>query len=509
MSPAVFFETLMIVLLPMALLSSQSLGAESQHNNDFKLPAEKRWLSDADLKVIEQKTQKIEITPNEFTPKFMDYFHVEMKTSLAASSYDRNIMDITASYFGLTVGDKVDEALNNFSKYAKNRKFLVGLNLKTSIAPLVLRDRAKDEINHAIYEKVKAGAVAAAALKVKQGFEKDIYPMVEQGRMTETEYQAILATNLAQTKVSVENNKALIDRLAAPIESEADHRVNVLVDEFLLQELAVKFAWSPNEDDGVIIFGTVGKALINANLKQGVKGVMAFSGWANLGNTTQGTGDIHMGVQSVILDDIKMTLEAWVFHNRLPVRSGQTILFNVTTMTPEAFQSQQDVFNLNSNMQKITIEKPSKLAPATDSVYFSTGDFAGDRSFGGGAIVRVLPKISIEVEANYGRKALYQGAIMEAIIYHFDDQLTLYVANENVKDLKSAYNVANPKLNPGQLGSATIGAGYTVGKWKLIDDVTAAVNATLGLKYFYENKGMYNQDTFGVDGAITGQINWQ
>jgi hypothetical protein len=319
----------------------------------------------------------------------------------------------------------------------------------------------------------------------------------------------MLATNIEKTKTAVEGNDALIQKLAAPFQEEADERVDQAVDEFLFQEVSVKFAWSPNSNDSIIIFGDVGKAIVNGNFKQELRAATAFGGWANIGNTTQGTGEVHLGVQSVIRNDIKLTLESWVFHNRLPVRSGQTYLFNVTTMSPEAFKNQVEFSHLDSNMQKITIERPSRLAPTKDTVYFSTGDFAGNRAYSAGVIVRVLPKISIEVEGSTGRNALYKGALVEAILYHVNDALTFYVSNENVKDLMSAYNVAYPKVKPGQLGSASIGSAYTVGKWKLIDDVTAAINANIGLHYFYQNDGMYNQDDFGVDGGLTGQINWQ
>ncbi len=499
-----------VTALMTVTISQGSRSAETAtQEKEFKLPPQKRYLTDEQIEKLTAETQKIEITPNEYTPKFLNYFHAEIKTSFGSTSYERQILDITQSYFGLIIGDKVDDAINDFVKYADDRQFVIGLNVKASIAPLLLESSSKKKVHEAVFEKVKAGAVSAAAIKVKQGFETQVHPLVAAGQMTEPEYQAMLATNIAQTTNALANNKAMLSALADPYLKEADRRVEAVAQEVILQEVSIKFAWSPLKDDSIIIFGTVGKAQVNGNFKQGVRGATAFGGWANIGATTQGTGTVHIGVQAAIMNDIKVTFESWVFHNRLPTRSGQTLLFNVVSMPEEVFENHQDILKLDSNMQKITVEMPSKLAPTKDSVYFATGDFNGDRAFAGGAIVRILPKISLQVEGTVGRETLYKLAFMEAILYHVNDKLTLYVANENVRDLKSAYHVANPKVTPGQIGAASLGASYAIGKWSLGYDVTAALNATAAFKCFYQKTGLYDQDTCGVDAGISAQVNWR
>ena len=184
-------------------------------------------------------------------------------------------------------------------------------------------------------------------------------------------------------------------------------------------------------------------------------------------------------------------------------------MFNVVSMSDSVFDNHQDISRLDSNMQKITIEMPSKVAPAKDTVYFTTGDFKGDRAYGAGAIIRVLPKISIQVEGTMGREAVYSSALMEAILYHVDDKLTLFVANENVKNLKSGYQVANPKVVPGQVGAASIGAAYAIGKWSLGYDVTAALNATSAVKCFYQKDGLFDQDQCGLDAGMSANVQWK
>lgn len=495
----------------MTVTISHGAGAADQktQEKEFKLPPPVRYLTAEQIDKITAQTQKIEIKPNEYTPKFLKYFHAEIKSTFGGTTYERQLMDITQSYFGLTIGDKVDEALNNFSKYAEDRQFLVGLNVKASVVPLVLKSSTKKKVDEAVLEKVKEGAVAAAAIKVQQGFEAKVHPGVAAGRLSEQEYQAMLATNIKQTTTAVANNHELINALAQPHLAEADRRIEAVAEEIILQELSVKFAWSPFKDDSIIIFGTVGKAQVNGNFKQGIRSATAFGGWANIGQTTQGTGSVQLGVQTAIAGDIKVTFESWMFHNRLPTRSGSTLLFNVVAMPEDVFENHQDITNLDSNLQKITLEIPSQIAPAKDTVYFATGDFNGDRSFGAGAIVRILPKISVQVEGTIGRDALYKSAFMEAILYHVNEKLTLYVANENVKDLKSAYHVENPKVTPGQMGAASVGASYAIGKWSLGYDVTAALNTTAGFKCFYEKTGLYDQDTCGVDTGVSAQVQWK
>lgn len=490
-------------------ISHEARAEDTQKQTEFKLPPPTRYLTDEQIERITAQTQKIETHPNEYTPGFLKYFHAEIKTSFGGSSYERQVLDITQTYFGLTIGDKVEDAIKNFSQYAGDRKFVIGLNVKASLAPLIMKESTKDKIHESVLEKVKQGAVAAAAIKVKEGFEAKVHPLVAAGKMTEQQYQATLATNLSKTIESVEKNKALINSLAQPHLAEADRRVDELAKEILLQELTVKFAWSPLEDDSVIIFGSVGKSQVNGNFKQGVRTATTFGGWANIGQSTQGTGNVQIGVQTAVADDIKVTFETWFFHNRLPPRGADPLIFNVASMPADVYEDQKDVTHLDSHLMKLTIERPSSMAPAQDAAYFTSGSFNGDRSFGGGFIVRVLPKISVQVEGSFGRDSLYKGALMEAILYHVNDKLTLYVANENVKDLKSAYHVTSPKTEPGQLGAASVGANYIIGKWSLGHDVTAALNATAGLKCFYQNKGMYDKDTCGVDAGLTGQLQWQ
>ncbi len=490
-------------------LSSGAMGTEAKNDDNFKLPPATRYLTDEQIEKLTAETQKIEIKPNEYTPRFLKYIHAEVKMNYGGSSYERQIMDITQSYFGLTIGDKVDDALNGFAKYAGNRKFVVGLNVKASIAPLLLEDSSKDKAHEAVLKKVKEGAVAAAAIGVKKGFEEQVHPMVVAGHLTEQEYQAMLATNIEKTTTAIASNDALIRALAEPHLEETDRRIEAVAQELLLQELTIKFAWSPFKEDSLIVFGSVGKANVVGNFKSGIRPATTFGGWANIGSTTQGTGQIQMGVQTVIADDIKVTFESWLFHNRLPTRSAQTLLFNVTTMPPDVFDNHQDFSIIDSNMQKLTVEVPSKIAATKDTIYVNTADFNGDRAFGVGAIVRVLPKISIQVEGTMGREAINKSALMEALLYHVDDKLTLFVANENEQNLKSAYNVAAPKVTPGTIGAVSVGAGYTVGKWSLGYDVIAAINATAALKCFYEKTGMYDQDTCGVDAGMGAQVQWQ
>lgn len=494
----------------MALSLTQVAQAEEQNQNgSYKLPPQTRYLSDEQVTNLSGATEKIEIQPNEYTPGALKFLHAEVKTTFGTTSYERQILDITQSYFGLTVGDKVDEAINNFSKYAGDRKLVVGLNVKASLTPFLLESSAKKKVHAAVFEKVKQGAMAAAAMKVKAGFEQQVYPLVQAGKLTEEEYQAMLATNISKTTNAVSHNTALLNALAEPHLEKADERIEAVAQEILLQEVSLKFAWSPLAEDKLIIFGTVGKAQVNGNLKQGLRAVTAFGGWANIGATTQGTGTVQMGVQTAVLDDIKVTLESWVFHNRLPTRSGQTLLFNVVSMPDDVFHNHQDITRLDSNMQKITVEMPSKIAPTSDTVYVMTGDFNGNRAYGGGAIVRVLPKISLQVEGMVGRQVPYHSAVMEAILYHATDKLTLFLANENVNSLMSPYQVANAKTTPGQLGSVAVGAGYTIGKWDLGHDVKAAINAMGEFRCFYQNKGMYDTDACGVDAGLSGQVSWQ
>lgn len=455
----------------------------------------------------ENKPKDIKIESNAFTKSFLKFFHVEIKTAPSLANGERKILDITQSYFGLTIGDKVDEVIKNPSIYDSERRFFVGLNIKTSVAPPILKGTVKQEVRKEILDKVRAGAMSAAAIKVVQAFEAQVKPGIQAGKITAAEYQAILYKNIEQTQSAVAKNEALIQSLAQHHIDEANKRIDTVATETILQQLSVKFAWLPSKNHNVIIFGTVGKDQVNGNLDEGLRNLTAFGGWANIANSTQGTGMAHLGVTTAINDKVKVSLESWVFHDRAPLRGAQSLVYNVTTMNDIDYRRQKEITDLDSNMQKLTIQFPSPTAESeSNTVYLNTGSYNSERTFGGGAIFKITPQISFQIEGNMGRKDLADYTLMEAILFKTTERLTLYVANENVKNLRSPY-YQEAALKPAQLGKVSFGANYTLAAGKFMRGLLHySLNVTAGVGYYYKADGLYRDGDMEYFGGVKGLI---
>ncbi len=447
---------------------------------------------------------KIELKPNEYTSQFLKYFHIEIQSHTALTNNERKALDITRSYFGLTIGNKINDVLSDPEVYSKDQKFYIGLNVKASLAPVMLKNSVKKEVKHEVMEKVREGASTAAAAKVLQAFEAQVKPGIGAGLITEAEYQAMLYKNVEQTVQAVSNNESLIKSLAHSHIQKMDKRIDTIARETILQQLSVKFAWLPSDNHNVIIFGTVGKDQVNGNFDQGLKALTTFGGWANIANTTQGTGVAHLGVTTALSDNMKVSFESWVFHDRAPFRGAQSLVYNVTTMSEMEYQNQKDFMELDSNMQRISIEFPSPHLDVDtknrkNNVYLTTGNFNGSRAFGGGAIFQITPRISVQVEGITGRSELLEYALMQSLMFEVNSDLTLYISNENVKGLKSSYHL-DDSTQSANVGRVAVGGAYKLlsGKIKWIN---YALNIVASLGYLYEKSGLYGDQRLDVSGG--------
>jgi hypothetical protein len=478
-------------------------------------PKTGRFFSDADISRLQDESSKISIDPKAAKRILPDWVHIEIKSRGGLDSYSPELMDLTQSYIGIMLGQDTLAYMNSIENVRKSTT-VFSLNAKISLVPLVLRGSAEGKANDKIDEeayRAKSGYLAAAAIQIHnkiQGLVSGGALNPAQGEMMEAQFVSTARNQINQA----------IDAKVRAAKSKVDDRLDEVQKELTFQEISIRVAHKVIERDSgaLIIFGQVGKDVVDLNfdIKTGLRGASVFAQMGTRGMSVQPTAQGNVGVEWITDTNIKVSLQAFFFHGRIPLVSGVRGLYNITQMSDAAYDQHTDLFNIDSNAQKFSVKIPSRVGKSEDQFYVATGSFATGKNtspkqaVGFGALVRVHPMVSLQVEAAFNRPQI-GSVITEAILldnFDKDNKLILYVANENIKGLVSAYD-KTPSSPGADVSSVVVGAKYLLYKFSAAG-VAGQVSANLEYRGIYDSKGLAEgfDSAGGIGAGLEGNLTY-
>jgi hypothetical protein len=478
-------------------------------------PKTGKFFTESEVARIQDETNTIKVNPAAAKRILPDWVHVEIKSRGGLNTYDPQMMDITQSYLGIMLGDDVLAYLNSIENVRKNTT-VFSFNAKISLVPILLRSSVQDRAEEKIDEQgnlAKEGLLASTAIQIHN----QIQALIEGGEITPEQGEVMEAQFLATAKNQI--NQA-VDKKVKAAKNKVDERLDEVQKELTFQEVSIRVAHKLIEkDDGaLIIFGQVGKDVVDLNFdaNTGLRGASVFPQMGTRGMSVQPTAQGNVGFEWITEKNIKVSLQAFFFHGRIPLISGARGVYNIVNMPDAAYDQHTDLFNIDSNAQKFSVKMPSRVGNSEDQFYIATGSFATGKNtapkqaVGGGVLVRVHPMVSIQVEGAFNRPQ-FDSMLTEAILIDNidkDNRLTLYVAHENVNGLVSAYDkeASEPSAD---ISSVTVGAKYLLYKFSKYG-VKGQVSTNLEYKGIYESNGLTKEfDSGGGFGAgVQGGLNY-
>lgn len=498
MTPIPFRKTVLSLATLSVLSALHTQAAPLKLKN-----ADGNYLSSEDYERIENKTQAdaeraLVVDPKLAAKANEKYYSIQIQTFNGIDSYSPDALDVTRSYLGFVVGNtNYNRFLMDFDE-ASRKSTVIQFSAKFSLVPTILRKSVQDKVDEEISaraEKARAQYTAAAALKINQ----QVGALVAGQVVTPEEGQVMAAKFIKSAQLQIDHQVELAKQKGM---ATADDRLDKIQTELTFQEFVVKIAHkvAQNEKGAFLIFGQVGKAAVEGNLgpNSGINNTTPLAWWGPRGMSTQGTGQVQLGLEWVSKNNIKIGVEVYFFHDRLAAVSGRRLLTNLIYMEGDEFDTHHDFWEINSDMEKFFVKIPSRNAKVEDQYYFSTGNFNGKRAFSAGALTRILPQVSIQLDATFDRPE-FDHAITESLQFHATDRLTFYLINENVKNLRSHYDTEEGYA-ASRLGSAGVGVSY-----RLMDVLFVGVHATVDVnaecRAFYNKKYSAIKDDFGCGGG--------
>lgn len=477
------------------LISANVIAAPlNLYNKDGKL------LSDSDYQRLEQKNKEAFLI-NPKLAKFANskYFSISLQTFSGLNSFSPEMIDITKSYLGLVIGNKnYNEFLNDFEE-ASSQNTVIQFTARFSLIPLILsgqvKSKAIEEINHKA-DLVGQQYLAAAAGKIHE----QVQGLVAAGKLPADQAEITEAKFIGSAKLQIDAQVNLVKSQAI---SKTEQKISKIQEEATFQEFAIRFGHKlfQNENGALLVFGEVGKAGIEGNLTgtSGFNSTSPMAWWAPKGMSIQGTGEVKIGLEWMTQSNIKVGFETYFFHNRSPVISGQRFITNLIYTSDADFQNQKEFWKIDSNMEKFYVKVPSKFAKVDDQLYISTADSNGKRSVAAGGLVRILPKLSIQVDSNFNH-ANFDYAISEIATFHASKKLSFYLVNENIKGLQSTYD-QDKSGKKAKLSTAGVGITYRLVDLLLVG-VKTSVDVNAECRYFYEKENSSIGADVGCGGGV-------
>lgn len=459
------------------------------------------FLREQDLKKIESKNQEgLMVDPNLAKKADDKLFSIQLRTYAGIDSYNPDVADITQSYFAIIFGkNNYYKYLNEFRETSKQTT-VVQFSAKFALGPAILRDsvlnHAQNKMNEKI-DQIRSQYFAAAAGKIHQ----KISSLIQTGSLTASEGQVMEAKFISSAKNIIDSQ---IQQIKVAQEQKLEQRFDSLEKELTFEEFALKIGQKilQTDEGALLIFGEVGKTSIDPGLAQntGLNSITPLVWWGPRGMTTTSTGVIQMGLEWISKNNIKVGIESYFFHDRLPTISQRRVLTELIYMNDQQFERHENFWKINSNLQRFYVKIPSLVAKTEDQFYFSTGDYEGKRGTSAGILVRIMPKVSVEVDAAFNRPQ-FDYAITESLRFHATDKITFYFVNENTQNLSMRYDTGEVTSKFMRLGSAGVGATY-----RLVDVLITGIQTTLDInaecRYFYENVASSIEAQIGCGGAI-------
>jgi hypothetical protein len=517
------------------ITSTQGLTRSNSEFKPLKLQHEDgKYFTDQEIQKNKEDASVIKIDTSVVSKKdpriLPNWVHVELTSRGGLDSYSPELMDLTQSYIGVTLGDNISQYLSNISEIRKQTTAF-SLSVKVSAIPTVLRgftqDQAEEKIDIAA-NKTKAEYTNYICTVVFRQVDDWVYSQQitpQQAELFKAQYAELVKNQIGKA----------VDKYVQPMKNKMNERLDELQEELTFQEVSIRVAHRMFENDNgsLIIFAQLGKDIVDMNFdsKTGLRGSSIFAQMGTRGMSSQSTGKIAIGSELVSNENVKVALEAFFFHGRVPLISGQRGLYNMAQMPDDVYNNHKEFYNIDSFAQKLSVKMPSKLKETEDQFYVSTGSFANlngldsKQALGFGGLVRVAPMVSLQVEGAFNRDVL-DSALTEAILFDLSDTVKMYVAHEEVKGLKSPYDtqtsisnsippappipptlpsssgvlpnaVANPKL--ADMSSVTAGLKILLFKFKE-KGLSADLSSNVEYKVIYHSKNLNEQ--YDVGGGV-------
>lgn len=467
----------------------------------LKLYDEKGYLLNREeLHKVENKVQEaLTIDPKVAKKADERFYSIAIQTFMGLNSYSPDILDITRSYLGITLGTgDYARFLNNFSESSQHTT-VVQFSAKFSLIPALFTDTAK---NNAIKdfdtkaEQVRSQYLAAAAVKIHQR----IGQLIQNNTINPSEGQVMEAKFISSAKNTIDTQ---ISDARAAASNQLEDRANSIQNDYTFQEFALKLSHKAfsNDEGALLIFGQVGKSQVNGGLdpNSGINTLTPLVWWGPRGMRTESTGAVQLGLEWITKNDIKVGIEAYFFHDRPQGVSGRLLVNDLIYMDNSQFEQQQQFWKINSNLQRFYVKTPSKIAKTEDQFFLTTADYNGKRSIGAGTLIRIMPKLSMEVDVAINRPQ-FDYAVTESLFFHATNRLTLYFLNENNRNIRSGFDGDNtPKFM--SLSAAGIGATYRLVEVKFVG-IRGSIDINAECRYYYENLASTIKDELGCGGGI-------
>jgi|GEM_PF-5315772 len=486
------------VMIAMTLLSSSQTTLA--HSLRKLYDAKGNLLNQEELHKVESKAQEaLVIDPNAAKKANERFYSIEIQTFTGLNSYSTDVLDITKSYLGITLGSAdYAQFLNNFSESSKHTT-VVQFSAKFSLIPALFLDTAKNNVikdMDAKAEQVRAQYLAGAAVKIHQ----KISQLIQNNTINQSEGQVMEAKFISSAKNIIDSQ---ISEARANHTNKLVNRVESIQNDYSFQEFALKISHKAfSSDEGaLLIFGQVGKAAINGGLEpnSGINSLTPLVWWGPRGMRTESTGTVQLGLEWITKNDIKVGVEAYFFHDRPQGVSGRLLANDLIYMDNAQFEQQRQFWEINSNLERFYVKMPSKIAKTEDQFFLSTADYNGKRAFGAGTLIRIMPKLSMEVDVALNRPQ-FDYAITESLLFHANDRLTLYFLNENTRNIRHGFDGDNtPKFM--SVSSAGVGATYRLVEIRFVG-IRGSVDVNAECRYFYEDMASTIQAQLGCGGGI-------
>lgn len=458
-------------------------------------------LFEQDLKKIETKNQEgILIDPTLAKKADEKFFSIQLSTYSGIDSYNPDVVDITQSYLGIVLGkNNYSKYLNEFRETSKHTT-VVQFSAKFALGPVILQNSVLRNAQNKFEEKadqIRSQYFAAAAGKIHQ----KISTLIQTGTLTPPEAQVMEAKFISSAKTLIDTQ---IHQIKLAQEQKLEQRFDTIEKDLTFEEFALKIGQKilQTDEGALLIFGQIGKTSIDPGLAQntGLNSITPLVWWGPRGMTTTSTGALQMGLEWISKNNIKVGVESYFFHDRLPSVSQRRVLTELIYLNDQQFEQHENFWKINSNLQRFYVKIPSAVAKTEDQFYLSTGDYDGKRGTSAGLLIRIMPKVSVEVDAAFNRPQ-FDFAITEALKIHATDKITFYFVNENTRNMSMRYDTNEVTSKFMRLGSAGIGTTY-----RLINILIIGIEATLDInaecRYFYENVASSIDDQFGCGGAV-------
>ncbi len=335
--------------------------------------------------------------------KYYDYIQVEL---VNGAFHDSNLQDpdLTASHFGLNLGEVTfKELLNEFNYAPNNLSHMLGLEVRINGISYLVQDFVNRRLEQRVNEmgdEMNPDPTNDFRDEVGNQIEGQINELIQSGttnigELTNEETQLLVdaitdqvveeTTDAANNIISFDITETERERILAQLKD----RVEDIRDIVAFQNVIFRFSGVLGGEGKALVFlrggrMTVdGSGLMTTDQSTLLEESKMTKGYTQHALQASLTNAAHFGFVKEMSHNVKVRADVFLFHNRMPFVNLENALANYGVMDDEEYETQIHEDNIDSHLARIIINSDYIDA------YYAQGDYNGRKADGAGIILKL------------------------------------------------------------------------------------------------------------------------